>query len=402
MSGENIKQRIVAAVLFLVLGGVALAYAFSQLVGTKTGWQAIEASSATEANCGGEFTFFYEIGAGERSAAAERNAVAALYSEACRKLFQLFHTMESFEGITNLRDISLHPNETLTVEPELYRAFETVQRCGDRTVYLGPVCARYFNLFNCQDDGQLLDFDPWSNPQVAEEYAAIAAYAADPAHIDVELLGENQVRLRVSEEYLVYARQEEIERFLDFGWMTNAFVADCLADTLVQAGYTHGMLSSCDGFARCLDGREISFSLDLYGWEGGRPIIAGTMEYQGPMSVVSLCSFPVTEQDWQRFYQLRDGQLRTPYLDVSDGRSRTAADVDCMVCYAPTRSCAELAMGAASAYISDSFREEAVRELAQAGTQVIWCRERTFYASDPGLAVAGLYEGYALETAFQP
>lgn len=397
LSEENTVLRAVAAVLFLVIGVSALAYAVNRLLSSEPGWQTIEAGTSDGPTCGDEFTLLYELGAGDQSPAAEGRALSQLYTQACRTAYQLFHTVQSFEGVTNLYDINAHPNEKLTVDPALYAAFAAVQAAGNRTVYLGPVCARYFDLFNSQDDSQLVDFDPWSSQEVAGEYAAIAAYAADPTHVNVELLGENQICLRVSEQYQAYAKQEGIGRFLDFGWMRNAFVADYLADTLIQAGYTRGILSSYDGFARCLDRREENFTLNLYGWEEGRPILAGTMEYQGPMSVVNLCSFPVTERDLQRFYQLRDGSLRTPYLDGSDGKSRTAADVDCLVCFSPAHSCAELTMGAAAAYIADSFREGAVKELVWEGAEAIWCQEHTFYTSDPELMIANLHEGYAEE-----
>lgn len=397
LSGENTTLRIIAAVLFLIIGVGALAYAFLQLFTPESGWQAIQAGDSGGPTCGDDFTLLYELGAGDQPLAAESRALTRAYTQACRAAFQLFHTVQSFEGVTNLCDVNARPNEAVTVDPALYAAFGAVEAAGDRTVYLGPVCARYGGVFTCQDDSQLADFDPWSSREVAEEYAAIAAYAADPAHVGVELLGENQVRLRVSEEYLACARQEGIERFLDFGWMKNAFVTDYLADTLIQAGFTRGILSSFDGFARCLDGREGSYTLNLYGWEEGRPIVAGTTRYRGPMSVASLRAFPVTEGDWRRFRLPRDGRLRTPYLDVSDGRSRTAADS--LVCYSPTHSCAQLAMKAAPAFIADSLRQDPLRELPREGARYIWCEGGTLHTSGPEVAVDSLYEGCRVEAA---
>ena len=100
-----------------------------------------------------------------------------MYTAACRKAYQLFHTLESFEGVVNLREINLHPNETLTVDEGLYRAFETVQRSGERTLYLGPVYARFENVFSCIDDAQLVEFDPQASEDVRREYEAMAGYA---------------------------------------------------------------------------------------------------------------------------------------------------------------------------------------------------------------------------------
>jgi len=380
----------VAAVLFLIIGAAALAYAFSRLFAQEPGWQTIQAGTGGGPTCGEDFTFLYELGASGRPAGEEGRAVTQLYTQACRKAFQLFHTDESFEGVVNLRDIDQRPNEVLEVDPALYRAFKAVQEAGDRTLYLGPIVARYDDLFYCEDDPQLVDFDPRLSGEVAEEYAAVAAFANDPEQIDVELLGENKIRLRVSEEYLAYARREEIDRFLDFGWMKNAFIADYLAETMIEAGYTCGSISSADGFARCLDGREGSYGLHILDRLEDRPIQAGTLEYQGPMSLVSFRAFPAAEGDGHRYYRLKNGEIRTLYLDPRDGLCKLG--VDSAACYSPTLSCAQIAMKAAPALIADEIRGDLLEELAGEGVRHILCRDRTLYVSDPDVSLTGLYE----------
>ena len=200
LSGENFGRRAVLALVLLVCGVSALVYTFVNLFAPQKGWQTIAANSSAGPTCADELVFLYDVGGGGQSPSVEGREVTALYSDACRKLFQLFHTMESFEGVVNLREINLHPNETLTVDAALYRAFEQVERSGDRTIYLGPVYARYQDLFYCQDDSQLMDFDPWLSEAVRQEYGAAAAYARDPEAVSVSLLGNNQVCLRVSDE----------------------------------------------------------------------------------------------------------------------------------------------------------------------------------------------------------
>lgn len=394
LSESNTTRRLIAAGLFLLIGAGALAYAFWQLMTPDGGWQAIQAGATDGPTCGDEFTFLYELGAGGQSVTAENKGVNMVYTQACQKAYRLFHTMELFEGVVNLKQINDHPNEVLEVDEALYDAFAAVREAGDRTVYLGPVYARYGSVFYCDNDSQLADFDPRLSEEVAEEYAAVAAYAADPAQIDVELLGAGQIRLRVSEEYLAYAQREEIDRFLDFGWLKNAFIADYLADTLVEKGYTHGTISSCDGFARCLDSREGSYSLGLIGRLENRPIEVGVMEYRGPMSLVSLRTFPAAAGDERRFYQLENGEVRTLYLDPSDGRCK--GSVEFLTCYSTAQGCAQLAMGAAPAFIADEFKKSVLAPLAGDGAGYIYCQGRTLYASDPSLKLSGLYEGYTL------
>ena len=52
----------------------------------------------------------------------------------------------------------------------------------------------------------------------------------------VELLGENRVKLTVSESYLAFIREYEIDTLADFSWMRNAFAADYIARVLQEDG----------------------------------------------------------------------------------------------------------------------------------------------------------------------
>ena len=389
LSEENPGLRIAAVVLLLLLGAWALAYAFGQLFAVDPGWQTIEAGTSDGPNCGEEFVFLYELGTEGRSARDESRALTELYTQACRKAVQLFSADESFEGMVNLRDINQRPNEALEVDEVLYRALEAVQEAENRTLYLGPVVARYDDLFYCEDDAQLVDFDPRLSLEVAEEYAAVAAFAVDPEQIDVELLGENKICLKVSEEYLTYARQEGIDRFLDFGWMRNAFVADYLADTVIEAGFTYGTISSYDGFARCLDSREETYGLAILDWLEDRPIEAGTLEYQGPMSLVSLRYFPAAVGDEYRYYRLKNGEIRTLYFDPYDGGvcKLGGNGVGSVVSYSPAHSCAELAMSMGQAYIRNVWSGR-----VGSGEIVCWSDSHELVCTSAETVVINLYE----------
>lgn len=394
LSEDNLTKRFIAAALFLVIGGAALAYGFLQLMTVDSGWQAIQASASAGPTCAGEFVFLYELGAGG-DPTVENKLITTLYTDACRKAFQLFHTAERYDDVVSLAEISARPNEVLTVDPVLYGAFEAAARFEDRTVYLGPVYARYGDLFFCTDDAQLADFDPRLSQEVREEYAAVAAYAMDPRHVNVELLGEDQICLRVSEDYLTYAQREGIDRFLDFGWLKNAFIIDYLADTMAESGCTNGAITSYDGFTRCLDGRAGNYSLNLYDPGEDGAVQVGTMEYQGPMSLLSLRTFPVGELDGQRCYRLKNGEVRTLYLDPADGMCRSAADS--VTCYAPDCSCAQLALEMGPVFIADTLDQGHIEALADAGVQTAVCRGGQIDATDPELIVSGLRQGWTLE-----
>lgn len=393
LNDEHMGRRLIAAAVLLVFGAAMLAYAFMQLMSPEDGWMEVEAGAGS--SCAGEFTFFYLPGN-----AAERRAVTAAYTELCRTAYEQFNELESFEGVSNIYAINRSPNVPLTVDRALYGAFSAAAESGSRLLYLGPVYSRYGNVFYCEDDVQLADFDPAVSEDVAREYRELAAFAGDPEMIRIELLGDNRIELVVAEEYLAYAEQAEIENFIDFAWMRNAFIADYLAEELTARGYTHGVLASYDGFIRNLDGSGTGYSLSLYDRQGQSVYQAGVMAYTGPMSVVMLRDYPLSEQDRMHYYELRSGEIRTPYLDPADGRNKNA--VHNLVCYAQDRSCGELAMKTAPVYIADALQVEALERLAAEGIESIRCEDWVIYSTDPDAVFSRLYENDGVRYTVAP
>ncbi len=96
-------------------------------------------------------------------------------------------------------------------------------------------------------------FDPEKDDDAAEEAAAVAAFAQNPDDISMEFPGENEVCLHVSDAYQAYAAEMGYTAYLYFFWTKNAFLIDYLADTIRGEGYQLGIISSKDGFVRCLD-----------------------------------------------------------------------------------------------------------------------------------------------------
>lgn len=383
LNDEHTGRRLIAAVVLLLFGAALLAYAFMQLMTPEDGWMEVEAGAGT--SCAGEFTFFYLP-----ADAAERRAVTAAYTELCRTAYEQFNEVESFEGVSNICAINRSPNEPLTVDQALYGAFSTAAESGSRLLYLGPVYRRYGNVFFCEDDVQLADFDPALSEDVAREYREIAAFANDPEMIRIELLGDNRIELVVAEEYLAYADRAEIESFIDFGWMRNAFIADFLAEELTARGFTHGALISYDGFVRNLDDSGTAYSLSLYDRQEQGVYLAAVMEYTGPMSAVVLRDYPLSDLDRMHYYELRTGEIRTPYLDLADGQNKNA--IHDLVCYARDKSCGELALKIAPVYIAGALQVEALERLAAEGIESIRCEDWVIYPTDPDAVFSQLYE----------
>ncbi len=395
LSQRHIRLRIVLTVMFLLIGVSALVYgALSFLGGGDGGWQEITASNSGENHCGGEFVFQYDVGGSGLAVRTEYRQLTDLYTDTMIHAYQVFHAQSPFEGVTNLYTINHHPGEVLTVEPVLYEAFRLLEESGRRELYLGPVYVQYNNLFYCQSDDQTLEFDPFVSQEAAADYRKMAEYARDPEAIRLELLGENRIRLVLSEEYARYAREEGITEFLDFFWMRNAFIIDYVADTLVAQGFTRGVLSSYDGFTRNLDRRGTGYAYNLFDRQEQVIYGVGTLQYARPISMVFLRDYPMNSLDMMHYYEREDGEIRFPYVDVSDGLCR--ACLHNLVGYSYEENCARVLMSLIPAWITETFDPLTMQELSEEGIYSIYCQDSVICPTESDVTITDLYEGYRI------
>ena len=369
LTDKNIKLRLAAAVFFLIVAVLSIAYGISGLFAREAGWQEIEVYSSMGVTCGEDFVFLYEVKT-EESVRTQVRLVTTIYSNAAKTAYEIFNADVEIEGVANLWYINHHPNEEIVVDAALYNAFSQVCEDGGRWIYLGPAYSIYDNLFYMTSSDGAVDFDPHLNPYIGNLFQEICEWANDPTAVNLELLEDNVVRLNVSGEYLDFMAEEELEDFIDFYWLKNAFIADYMADRLLAEGYTHGVISSYDGFVRCFDESGTTFSYQLYHMQGDAPVLSSVMEYTGPQSFVTFKSYPLNPLDFQHYLILSEVSVRTPYLSPKDGLDRCA--VEELTAYSRNAGCAEIALKTAPIYIADQFRESASVSLAEAGIYMIY------------------------------
>ena len=396
------KIRLALVALLILIAAAAFAYGIFSFLRQEPGWVEIEADSGSGGTCGDEFVFLYELGAGELDPTAEKKALTLFYTQAAEQAYQIFNSDTDFEGVHNVYTLNRHPNEILDVDKALYDAFSLLQSYENRNLYLGPLYARYDDLFSCNDDGQTNDFDPYRSRDVAAEYRELAAYAADPNQVEVQLLGNGKVRLFVSEEYLAFAEENGITDFVDFFWMKNAFLLDFLADRLIENGFTRGTLSSYDGFSRNLDSRDLTYSLNIYDRVGQTVYEAAVLEYSGARSFVSLRDHKMTRMDDRHYYEYADGETRNSYVDLKDGLCRSA--VPDLTAYSAQMGCAQLLLEVSPLYISDDLDAEALNALCQGGIFSVYCKDRTVCYNDAELRLSQFYDrdGMRYTSRYQP
>ena len=369
--------RIGLLIAAIALAVFAFGYALNSALTPQAGWQAIEVTTSTPASQ--EITLQYYFGQ-ERDAADRKRQVTSVYSEALAAASQALGSTAE-ENVTNLHTLSASPNQALSVDQTLYGALETFLATGSRGIYYAPLYSRYNALFACGNDEDAALYDP-ERSQEAETYVGeVLNFASQDSHIRLELLGENRVCLHVSEAYLAFAEDNEIGELLDFGMVKNAFVIDAVAKALEENNLTEGMLSSREGYARCL-GNSYG-SVNLLEYNGGAPRQAATGTYMGPKAVAALRSFPASQDDAYRFYTYGDGTVRPPYVEETTGLLK--AEHENLVLFG-NGEVGPLAVRAVQAMTRAEVPEE----------PCLYSKDSTVFCAASDVEITDLFEGYRL------
>ena len=377
LSEQNKTLRLIAVILLLVIGAVGITVGIMKLLNKESGWQTVQIN-AQERNCSSDFVLQYYFAGSGAEATAVNSKLQASYGEACVKAYQLFTADEAIVDVQNMYYVNHHPNEEITVDPVLYATFEKLE--GTPYLYLGPAYTYYRNLILGAEEGLVQEMDPVDSKEAAAFVGKIAEFAADRTAVNLELLGNNRVKLHVSEEYLAFAAAEELETYLDFGYMTNAFVIDYLAQTLIDQELTQGFLASADGFTRNLTDIE-GFNYNIFDREENLIYPAGTMAYEGPISIVYLKDYPTAGSD--RNYRENGNRFIHLFADPADGICCTS--VENLVSYSYDVGCADVLLQMLPSFVGQDFS-------VPQGVFSIWCEDRTICYNDETVSIRNLLQ----------
>ena len=393
---KNVGVRIAIVAVLILIAVISFGYGISQWLSVDSGWTVIEANSDAKMNVSNEFVLMYELGTREdMTIVAENKGIRALYTEVMEDSYEIFHNNVEVKGVNNLYYLNRHVNQEVQVDEMLYEAFELLAKHENRALYLAPIYEQYNNLFACEDDAQTKDFDPYVNETLAAEFKVISDFAKDASAIQVELLGNNTVKLYVSDAYLAYANEHGITSFVDFGWMKNAFIVDYLSEKLLEEGYKSATISSYDGFSRNLDASGTEFSYNIYDYEAGNVIQAAKISYANAQSIVSMHSFPINTLDAYRYYVYDNGEILSSYLSVADGLAKNAANS--VYVSSDKYSCSEIMLSVQDLYLTDSLDLNAWSALKFADMQAIIVNEKTIFYNNESIKLSDVYTAYKTE-----
>ena len=370
---------MILIVVLLAIAVVSILTGLSSALRTEPGWQEITVETK-QPNCGEEFVLNYDFSDAGSAATSQFKTLTALYSTACADAFHIFSPDVQSDDLFNVHYLNAHLNETVTVDPTLYDALSLIQQHESRHIYLAAVYAEYDRIFQSENEVTAAEHDPAQNPALMEYISQAASFANDPTKIDIQLLGGNQVKLQVSDDYLAFLVENEIEALIDFGWMKNAFIADYLAQVLADNGFTTGYLASYDGFTRNLATRGKNYSFNVFDRQGAGIYMPAVLTYTEPSAIVFLRDYPMGQSDAWHYYAFPNGRIASMLIDPADGMDK--ASVDSLVSYGANQSCAELLLQMVPVFISDEFSAAGLKTMAANGMYSIWCEDQTLCYTD--------------------
>lgn len=385
LSDKNVRLRLILIGLLLVIAIVAIVWGILASR-VKPGTYEIESLSAGP-HCGGDVTFIYELGAGEKKAHKENKELSEFYSVLTEKAYRLFYTEAGETPEGNLCSVNSHPNQEVSVDPALYEAFRLLEAQNSRLHYLGPVYEAYYWVINSDDPVLAAEDDPGRNEELRQYVLQLAQYAADPNAIRLELRGNQKVILHISEEYKAFCEENGEETYVDFGWLRNAFVVDYLADNLVKNGYTNGCVEGVDGFVRNLHPDGGSNQLAITNRRENATELVAAMACRKPTSLVYLQT-----HDSPDVYRFSDGRVVTYMVDIADGQCKAA--LPNLLGYSEKASCAEIALKLAPIYIADNFSAEGLKSLAAEEIYSVWFTDKTLHYTQQDLQLTPKRDDY--------
>ena len=390
LSEDQIKLRSILLIVLLAIAAVAIFIGLRSALEVEPGWQKAQVSSS-KVNCGTEFTLMYDFSEYRpKDAAIALKKVNAFYSALTEDAYAIFTAEEYDTDFANIRYLNDHVNEKITLDPALYQALELIVKYDSRFPFLAPVYEEYDRIFLQTNEQEAAFCDPAKSPELMDYIRQAAGFANDSKMVWLELFGENQACLHVSEEYLEFAAHYEIDTFFELHWMANAFIIDYMADKLLENGCNNAYLASYDGFNRNLDSRGNSYSHNVYDRDGSDIYLPVVYNYQEPTAIVVLRNYPMSDADRWHYFSYSDGSISTAFADPADGVAKSATDN--LFSYSKEVGCAEILLQLAPVFIADYFDPDVLDAMAQNGIYTIWGEDMNLYYNDPNAKLTVLPE----------
>lgn len=384
ISEKHSGGRFALFIIFLVVGiGSLVFFAVSYFI-PRPGWEIVRARPEAE-RFSGDLVFSYYFTKSDSK--KYRNALSECYSDAVTAAAKLFDAESPYPDVNNVCYINENLGEWIPINPALREAFGKITESGNRYLYFAPVYEYYKSVFLADSDVAADRFDPNRNERVKIRCEEAVSFASDPDAVKLTLSEDCKVCLDVSDEYKKFAEAEEC-RYMDFFWLKNAFIMDCVADKLIEKNYTKGVISSLDGFARNLDDGEETYATNVFSKQNHDVYVAGRINYSGRLAMATFKNYPINSVDGACYHAYENGDVRTPFVRT-DGPNAggNASSLDSLCVYSRTKNCVDIALAVYPVYVADEFDASRLASLAKDGIFSVYCEGTDIKYNDKSVEI---------------
>ncbi len=358
----NKNLRIACVVIFIIVGVALISFSAVRFLGRDKGYTEIEAEGSVFSDF---FVLNYDIGASGALASGEYRKVREVYTAALDKYSKLFSSDTAYEGVKNIHYINTHSGEAIVVDGALYSALLEIEESTEGLHYLGIVLEIYDAVFSCDGDAYASEVDPMKDAEMRGITLEACQFLNSGDAIKLEFLGNNTLKLSVSQEYVDFASKYGLSRYIDLGVFTNAFVVDAISEALIKENLTFGAISSYDGYSRNLDNRDKEYLFTFMAKKGDTVYPVCEATYSGSIATYTAKTYPTSELDVLDFYLYSTGESAHRFIDKSVGEYKS--DMPELLLASKAEDCASLAVRAYKALVRDTFNQDAV-----SGVTAVW------------------------------
>ncbi len=295
LSEKHIKLRLVLTIFFLIVAVVAFTIGVVS-IGKKTpGYQTIEGKVDAEAlTYNNAVTFKYYFDGSSNQIKRAVRELEEVYTPILSSAYKSLDAENVYTGVVSIGMINRNIGSPVSVSPDLYAvlkdAYAKTQENRGYNMFAGALYSQWRSIQILADPE---DFDPVFNSDQARRISDIAKTVCDLSNFKLEFLDDSTctVRFSVSEQYQAFCKDYEITApALDLNILKDAYMLKMISDSLANAGYRYGHLSTPQGMAlNTSDRGKLTYS--MYTLEVGREIAYATIEIDGVFSGNTFTAF---------------------------------------------------------------------------------------------------------------
>ena len=302
VSNSHVALRTAAFVLALVLGVAAISVGITSIGKKEPGYYDIETTPSDEAPLyASGFQLVYWLEGESSDIKHQLNTLKDLYSTALERSYKLVDPETTYEGYVNLASLNASLGQEMEVSGELYHiltdAWEKTRQQRGFNLFAGALQGEWSSILSLTD---MEDFDPATNPDVADRLSALAEKTGDLSQFDLKVTDEARHMLQITVDggYTAFLREKEYcQTVLSLGLMEDAYRLELVRDALEERGYTNGYLSTDSGLTLSLSGHgEGAFG--FYGYDG-----------TGPLQYAALAAAPNGVCSYVRSFPMEEGEI---------------------------------------------------------------------------------------------